>query len=276
MKKINPLKLDSQTMQELQEFIQDNPLNNRRVKDWDNFRNTLAYKKIINALEDNQHSLCAYCENKLRYKGLEERQIEHFHPKSDINRTIDWMFDPSNFLACCLGGSAKNLFGEQSRYSDLSRYLEPPKDNQSCGQAKGNQTIAYNPADASFPIQLLFKIDRNPANSEQNGALRVHTAFCNKATNLSVKQLENLIEILNLNCLRLRQARSRLLDKLEEEYNELDMTDEPVLQEEVEAQLLLDQEKNLPDFFSTVRWFFYDISGGKSEFFLLKKVEKWV
>jgi uncharacterized protein (TIGR02646 family) len=82
-------------------------------------------------LTDIQHGLCAYCEINLTEN---DRQIEHFHPKSDISPETDWMFENTNLFAACKGGTQTNLFGSKTRHPDQRRYLPPIKKNRSCGE----------------------------------------------------------------------------------------------------------------------------------------------
>lgn len=128
MKKVNQLQFVPAS---LLDFLKEYPHDQRQIKDWKAFNNEGGPVKheLMQALDDIQHGLCAYCEIKLVLltdKGLiYDRQIEHFHPKSDIPNTIDWMFEITNLFAACRGGSQIHLFGEDSYARDDDRCLEP-------------------------------------------------------------------------------------------------------------------------------------------------------
>ena len=117
-------------------FLQEFPPTNRQIKDWEAFRNDESgktFRELIEALTKVQHGLCAYCEINLvkRVEGqlVYDREIEHFHPKSDISHQTDWMFEITNLFAACKGGSEINLFGDKARdgYRDTARCLPPIK-----------------------------------------------------------------------------------------------------------------------------------------------------
>lgn len=194
----------------LQHFLERHP----EERDWNVFKNYQDYKndnnqnadkELINALIERQHGLCAYCEIDLIET---DSQVEHFHPKSDTSdSSINWTFKITNLFAACKGGTAKNLFGENTRFPVRKRFRKSTKKNRSCGEYKGNQIPGVD-IDILKPSELpatppLFSISRN-------GAIRVNDNNCRIAEIDPVK-VENTIRELNLNCDRLNDARMEIL-----------------------------------------------------------------
>ncbi len=292
MKKIKQLSSSATELTELQQFLDEHPLMQRTKSDWNAFRDTKGYSDLFKELVSVQHNLCAYCETSLQaLSGLDDKEVEHFHPKEDIDHQTDWMFKPDNLFAACLGGSARYRFGDvKEQYRDDTRYLKPLKENLSCGQAKGNQildAIIYKPSDLpAFP--LLFRIRRNPAKKpaqafppeERDGALLVDSQACQTA-NIDVEKLSATIERLNLNCPRLCRARTEIRNNLDKHYAMLDADADEI---ENAARLELwevieidgDEKCKLPAFFSTIRFYFSYISGGTSESILQTTQQTWV
>ena len=67
-----------------------------------------------------------------------DRQIEHVIPRRDPQQGASREVDITNMIACCKGGTS-SVFASSKKSSDEGRYLEPVKDNMSCGQAKGER-----------------------------------------------------------------------------------------------------------------------------------------
>ena len=73
--------------------------------DWAEFRSHgsgASYSELRDALTENQHGLCAYCEVALRDR---HRQVEHVIPRSDIRLGEAKALDIANMLASCMGGT---------------------------------------------------------------------------------------------------------------------------------------------------------------------------
>jgi len=217
----------------------------------------------MQALDDVQQGLCAYCEIELvkqTDKGpIYDRQIEHFHPKSDIPSTVDWMFEITNLFAACRGGSQSHLFGEDSSFKDNERCLEPYEKNYSCGEAKKDDNldnIILKPSELpDYPALFVVSYD---------GAIGVDEEACRQAGVDVTKTLET-IKRLNLDCMRLRNARQAILEKLNDdlanEWDSLgdDATDEDfetLLAHKAEEMLTFEPNEPLPAFFTTIRSFF--------------------
>ncbi len=268
----------------LSDFLKDYPHTTRHTNDWDAFNNHPAKKDLLQALHKVQHGLCAYCEISLMVSSngtsIDDRQIEHFHPKSDIPHATDWMFELSNLFATCLGGESKNRFGVGSKFKDEGHYLEPAKDNYSCGKAKEAEVLdtkILKPSElpASPPLFTFSTMD---------GSINVNQANC-KVAEIESQKVQNTIDKLNLDCRRLRNQRKKLLQSLEKEVRELgkevlskpgeELSDEEL--EWLKAELVkeffqMEKDGSIPEFFSTVRDFF----GNHAETILSQPPQEWI
>jgi len=260
----------------LQRFLQDFPARNRHISDWEAFRNDNGgetFRELINKLTHIQHGLCAYCEINLvkmvEEQAIYDREIEHFHPKSDIAHQSDWMFEITNLFAACKGGSETNLFGEKARegYKDTARCLPPIKKNLSCGSTKKDKILDEQILKPSeLPISPpLFSV------SILNGAISVDEKACHQAE-IDPEKAKATIKELNLNCRRLCQVRKRILKKLDANYRKLranlentTFTQIDTLLNQMTAQYLaVKADGSLPAFFTTIRAFF----GSRAEAFI--------
>ncbi|HEW98739.1 MAG: TIGR02646 family protein [Candidatus Parabeggiatoa sp. nov. 3] len=275
MKKIKQLHAVPTSLQRfLQEYF---PPANRQVKDWEAFRNDdsgKTFRELIDALTKVQHGLCAYCEINLvkMIKGqpVYDREIEHFHPKSDISHQTDWMFEITNLFAACKGGSEVNIFGDKARsdYRDTARCLPPIKKNLSCGASKKYKILDNQILN---PIQLplsppLFSV------SIFNGAISVDENACHQA-GINPEKAKSTIKALNLNCKRLCEVRKQILKKLDADYRQQRLTlgatasfaqIDTLLNQMVAQSLTVKPNGSLPAFFTTIRVFF----GARAETFL--------
>ena len=169
-------------------------LNNgvKETKDWDGFRNHASgysYSQLIEALVELQHGLCGYCEIDI---NIADRQVEHIIPQSHPRYGSKLVHDYRNMIACCKGGTLQT--------TDETRRLARVKHNRSCGEAKENKMPAkfLNPRKLpALPsvIRVIF-----------DGRILPDEAACER-TGIAVDTVEKTIELLGLNCERLRRAR---------------------------------------------------------------------
>jgi len=261
----------------LQRFLRDFPPLNRQIKDWETFRNDEGgetFRELIDALTKVQHGLCAYCEINLlkmvQEQPVYDREIEHFHPKSDISPQTDWMFEITNLFAACKGGSEVNIFGEKARegYRDATRCLPPIKKNISCGSSKKDQILDGRILKPSqLPISpTLFSV------SIFNGRISADENACYQA-GINPEMAKSTIKELNLNCKRLCEVRKHILKKLDADYRQqriaLGTTAtfaqiDALLEQMITQFLVIKPDGSLPAFFTTIRVFF----GAKAEAFL--------
>jgi uncharacterized protein (TIGR02646 family) len=264
----------------LQDFLREYPYEKRKITDWKAFGNEggQAKSELMQALDEVQHGLCAYCEIELvkqTDKGpIYDRQIEHFHPKSDIPSSVDWMFEISNLFAACRGGSQIHLFGEASSFKDDERCLEPYQKNHSCGETKKDDNldnIILKPSELPDSPSLFVVSD--------DGAISVDEEACGQ-TGVEITKATMTIKRLNLDCVRLRNARQAVWEKLNDdlavEWESLgdEATDddfETLLAQLAEEMLTFEPNEPLPAFFTTIRSFF----GVHAETVLSQASQNW-
>ena len=227
--------------------------NGPAAPDWETFRDYrggAAYRELIGALERVQRGLCAYCEIGL---APIDREIEHFHPKSDHGSGIDWTFRLDNLFAACTGGSRR-------WHWEPSRFLPPIPENLSCGAAKGECVLdgsVLKPSElpASPP---LFRV-------VASGAIQADPDAC-RSSGMDVTLAQNTIDRLRLDCLRLTNARAEVWRKLEDDWlaevartageHASDDDFETAMHRLAPGHLLPDPDGRLAPFFTTVRMFF--------------------
>jgi len=247
----------------LRKFLSDEKNGN-----WEQFRNYVdyydsnrnsAYKELMLALEYRQRGLCAYCEIDL--KDI-DRQIDHFHPKSDKPEGVDWTFIYTNLFAACKGGDYP--FAPESK-----RFLKPAKKNLSCGAYRGNKVLnddILNPAELPTTPSVFLVNDA--------GEIKVDMAACKTAV-IHDDRAQATIDKLNLNCTRLKNARSEIWRKLEEDFQlltEEGESDSEALSKLASDYLLPDEKGKLQEFFTTIRSY----CGHYSESLLQDSAEAWL
>ena len=232
---------------------------------WDGFRDYNAgasYNELIEELIDTQHGLCGYCEINLTEL---DRQIEHVIPQGDSQQGASKEVDITNMIACCKGGTwSVFAFSEKSR--DEERYLEPVKDNMSCGQAKGGRN------DSDFLDPRKLPVLPSLTNVLVDGRIEVDEEACEKA-GIPIAQVTRTIEILNLNAERLRLAREIRRNDLIERSGQITDPDDPSKMDVwVHAVLTPDENGRLEPFFTTTRSYF----GPLAERVLEQKPQEWI
>lgn len=172
---------------------------------WQAFRDIhdAALKAAQCSLQKNQHHICAYCEMSTEHNN---HQIEHFFPKSQTSEASDLTFMFSNFLLCCKGGTNK--------FSSCGwAYCETPsaKENHTCGESKKD----INPRNACLnPYELPdFCIFTFKYVVDEGIYLVPNNEKCRLA-GISEEIISSTIDILNLNCYRLRMCRDSVWDEI--------------------------------------------------------------
>ncbi len=199
------------------------------TKAWENFKYT---KAVQDSLLPAQKNLCSYCEIELvRGEGNIGYHIEHIEPKSmRPSRTFDF----SNLLISCF----------DSGYEISSSTLAP--NPISCGHAKKSQ----------FDPQLFIKP------TDQNCESYFHYELDGRITphpNLTVNQAskaEYTINLLNLNCRRLKRARYDMILEGQEIVN--DLLDNPSALSDF-AELELEEFNNKHQSFLTTRRQYFQV-----------------
>ena len=221
--------------------------------DWAGFRNHdsgAAYRELIEALLGIQHGLCGYCEIDL---GELDRQVEYVVPRNSPEGAKREL-EPANLIACCKGGTRKHEI-------NVERKLDPIRRNRSCGEAKGD-TLDPNFVDPrtlpAFPPVVRVRRD---------GKIVADEAACAE-TGFSFERTYKTIEMLGLNVERLRTARQRHWNALNDALKECGTYEEI---HDRARTTLLPQGNKLTKFFSTNRSFF-----PMSEEILMEHAEEWV
>lgn len=200
---------------ELIHYRQDNPADvaapgaeARAV--WERFKASSAYLPTLAALIAEQQALCAYCEQTLvwqedeiaraaargRFPGqvgeriVLDTQVEHVRAKSGgAGRALD----PTNLIACCNGGTQRHLEGFPERFDEASG------PNVSCGQAKGDKDLPFDPRSLPCSPPLLRLGIEGDVYADAAGCAAA--GLTEDAVNAAVD------EVLHLNCARLKTAR---------------------------------------------------------------------
>ncbi|EKD33906.1 MAG: hypothetical protein ACD_75C02551G0002 [uncultured bacterium] len=229
---------------------------------WEQMKNDLhsggrnAYGDCRRQLIHDQGGLCAYCEIGIHDNDPLQCRVEHFHPKSDISPVYNWALDWNNLLGVCAGGS-------YARGNSPAHYLPPMRDNLSCDAHKDRMIQSGKLAEHCEgwilnPIQLqaspcLFKLEKS------TGKLRPDPETCavspawpgNQHLNLQTL-VQHTIDMLNLNCDRLSEARRRIIWDIESNKKKQRLrgySPEQGLRNLVEHFL----RKEWPEFFTTIR-----------------------
>ena len=232
---------------------------------WNGFRDHNAgasYSELIEKLIYVQHGLCGYCEINLTEL---DRQIEHVIPRGDSQDGSSREVDITNMIACCKGGTS-SVFAPSERSSDEDRYLKPVKAYKSCGQAKGDRNDAEFLEPRKLPaLPSLTKV-------LVDGRIEVDENAC-ESVDIPAARVIRTIEILNLNAERLRSAREKQWNNLEEEADQIGAPDDSdTMDAWMRSVLMPDDAGRLVPFFTTARSYF----GPLAERVLEQQSQEWI
>ena len=217
---------------------------------WDEFcshsSSTASLRELKNALIQNQHGLCAYCETEI---GGWLSQVEHVIPQSDNRLGKAKALDIANMVACCLGGTRSE--------SGLGRRGMP-----TCGQAKRNLN------DENFIDPRILPALPSLTRVSDDGEIEADENACQMAGFLP-DHVTRTIDILKLNERRLRLAREELWNDLEEESGQIDYDMRDAWMRSV---LVPDDDGRLSPFFTTTRSYF----GPVAEHVLGQQPQTWI
>jgi uncharacterized protein (TIGR02646 family) len=232
----------------------DELLNYRREQpqgSWEAFKQGQGRKKAVQKqLMEDQGGLCAYCEINLMLlgngRGGSDFRVEHFHPKSDDSSGYNWHLDWTNLLACCHGGSSRNV-------SDSSRFTEDHSE-RSCDVPKGDyewDEVILNPL--TLPANIgLFQFKRS------DGAMRVIKKNCANA-GVDENRANASVERLQLNAARLCRLRQTVLNDLNGKLQAMCLRDGLELKDArknlAKRTLRKDEYGRWPAFFSAIRFY---------------------
>lgn len=181
---------------------------------WTAFKNEEQemYGQIKTKLLDNQQGLCAFCECKLTDNN---REIEHFQPKSQTTVTQDWTI--------CFGNYTLSCKGRRSTHDD--DHCGHLKDNMN---PEGNILCPYDLPD--FPLVKLVSTDKKIR-------LVPDTTACRKA-GIGVERVQLSLDYLGLNCKTLCESRWEVWNSLLDQIADIDIL--PKNEQAVEWQSIID------------------------------------
>ena len=201
--------------------------------------------ELMDALAQNQHGLCAYCEIAI---PAWPRQIEHVIPRSDPQHGAEREVDVTNMIACCVGGTRS-----KARKSG----------GHTCGQAKENQN------DENFIDPRLLPAQPSLTKILRDGSITVDEEAC-ESEGIPVSHVRRTIEILNLNAERLRLTRTKYWNELVERSRQFDDPDK--MNAWIRDVLIPDESGQLTPFFTTSRSYFDPLS----ESILAQQPQTWI
>ena len=232
-----------------------------------------AYREIKVSLVRSQRCLCAYCETRIA-KGttdeliLESRRdqrVEHFHPKSDLNRPPNWALHWPNMWSVCHGGSDWPPQGEPL---DSTRQLPPLEGNLTCDAFKDQQITKGalpNPPEGwllspdqipAFPNLVKYAPDGSPEPDEDvcSTLLIPGNKHCDTHSIVAAT-----FRHLNLGCTRLNRNRNIVRAQLEKVIKKARLATPGQPAALVMLQLArkifpTDQSQPWPEFFTLLRW----------------------
>ena len=201
--------------------------------------------ELMDALAQNQHGLCAYCEIAI---PAWPRQIEHVIPRSDPQYGTAKELDITNMIACCVGGT---------------RSKASKSGGHTCGQAKENQN------DENFIDPRLLPARPSLTKVLRDGSITVDEEAC-ESEGIPVSHVRRTIEILNLNAERLRLTRTKYWNELVERSGQFDDPDK--MNAWIRDVLIPDENGQLSPFFTTNRSYFDPLS----ESILAQPPQTWI
>ena len=213
---------------------------------WEQFTSKKQRKKETQRqLVADQGGICAYCEVNLKpapVNRVPDLRVEHFHPKSDKSSVHNWGLDWQNLLACCHGGSQRNVVDAPERFSSTGHSCDVPKADQDLDD------VILNPLHLpAFPC--LFKIERS------NGQIAVDSASCTSA-GISEVKAKATIDKLRLDAERLRVMRKGELNRINDHLRALTVGGKTVSEARdhlAKALLRKDSKNHWPKFFTSIR-----------------------
>lgn len=221
---------------------------------WEHFRRRCrkGYRQVKQAILEDQHGLCAYCEISIKLAEhddeVDDFRVEHFYPKAGTNEEphnyhLDWR----NLLGVCHGGSQPGVPDADWRFSSSKR-------DRSCDVPKGSKEITQrilNPLKIPASVRI-FRY------APHNGKMFVDEESCPQDLQ---RKARSTIRELNLNAPRLMRMRRAVIERIEDEVAaamEYGGSLDELLPLLAESFLLPDAEGKCLPFFSVFRWYLGD------------------
>lgn len=226
---------------------------------WDEMRQDAegraVYDVIRPRLIEGQGAICAFCEIEIISLDPTHCRVEHFHPKSDRATPHNWALDWQNMIAICMGGS--------QRHHVLPYTKEPLPENLSCDAYKDKMIQSHrleeccegwiiNPvALPAFP--RLFFLEKSTGELLPDGQCCSEVSVEGNKHSTTQALVEHTINMLNLNCDRLCEARKSVLWNIERNKKRLrDAAKTPQQgMDELAGRFL---QQRWPGFFTTIRF----------------------
>lgn len=239
---------------ELTGYRADNP-----VSTWEQMRGDAtgraAYEAVRLQLLNGQGGLCGFCEIGIHDIDPLKCRVEHFHPKSDTSTAHNWALDWQNMIAVCMGGS--------QRHQQPPHALEPLPENLSCDAHKDQMINTgrlvehcegwiIDPLDLpAFPS--LFFLEKSTGRLLPDEQACASIALPGNKHPGTQELVQHTIDMLNLNCDRLCQARTRVLWDIEHSKKSLRLQN---IRPEHALRTLAERyfRQPWPGFFTTIRF----------------------
>lgn len=191
---------------------------------WEQMKNDVKFggSDVYNAcraqLIADQGGICAFCEIDIRANDSLKCRVEHFHPKSDSSEAYNWALDWDNLLGVCAGGSYKHV--------GVPYTQEPLTDNLSCDTHKDRMIQSgklpvqcegwiINPTEL-ITSPCLFRLEKSTGKLLPDLVnCVVFTAWPGNQHSDVQSLVQHTIDMLNLNCDRLCNARLAIIRDIE-------------------------------------------------------------
>ena len=239
---------------ELMRYRAANPVNT-----WEQMRGEAdgraAYATVRLQLLNGQGGLCGFCEIGIHESESLQCRVEHFHPKSDTSTAHNWALDWQNMLAVCMGGS--------QRHQPPPHTLEPLPENLSCDAHKDRMISTGQLAvhcGGWIIDPLVLPAFPSPFFLEKStGRLLPDERACagmvvpgNRHPGTQ-ELVQHTIDMLNLNCTRLCEARKQVLWDIERSKKKLRLEN---IRPEQALRTLAERyfRQRWPAFFTTIRF----------------------
>lgn len=184
---------------------------------WESMRNDaehggdVAYSQCRTTTAQDQGHICAYCECKIQHHDPLSCRVEHFHDKSDTSSGHNWSLEWNTMLAVCLGGEREGQQHALPANLSCDAHKNHMKNEKKFLASEG---WLLNPLQLrAFPA--LFNVDK------ATGCLVPNADACNTVTidgnqHATTQALvQHTIDMLNLNCDRLKDERRKVLFHIE-------------------------------------------------------------
>lgn len=207
---------------------------------------------VLDQTVNDQGGLCAYCE---RLMDQHDRQIAHFHPKSDRPQPpnppapVNWGLHWPNLWLACKGG-------DQAWMTNADAFLHPAAENRSCDVAKEDRNVDGKvlAPDQVPAFPRIFTYRQSPDRIE----IEADEELCQEAR-IDSAVVKETVTTFNLNCRRLSEARLRIHAQIEKQIKKLSRQGpqaRDLWESLLRHHLSRSADGNWKPFFTMVRWRF--------------------